>query len=561
MKDENSSQPLSAGDETAGTATFVYYGYDWELVINNCSTHYYPPPVSSLPQPGQIGDVICVGCISYPEKSSGEALDAAGARAGGNDGSRGEYPAIRRMNLIYHVYPNRANDVWLRNVHQLRQRLGLFNGRKIVAIALGPDLEHPDQVRAAVDWPDVEYLLVPNDPEIGHAASFSRLLQSVRSKDPSEATFYAHTKGAANGRQDARAIEFWRNAMYASLLDDPGRVRGALQRFAAVGCCKRVHPGSMAFPSGLPWGRWHFAGTFFWFRHDRVFSDYRWPFVPHDYFGVESWLGGFVAPEEAISLLQPRAENDRTWTPYDRTLWVHPIADHLPAAGNGKSEEKQEKHRISVVIPCKGRLAQLCQTLPYWLRQETPPHEIIVVDFGCPEGCGDWVARTYPGVRVVRAVNGIEFYNGARARNVGAVEATGNYLAFADADFVAPPDYLERVQRQLRAGHDLVCIAHYDSGELGLNGICTVSAALYRAIRGYDESQPTYGYDDTDFYRRCESAGASMGYLHNCQCMSHSDDERMRFYPDRDKAEAMRKSAVWMADTSRLVNPEGFGQP
>ncbi len=147
------------------------------------------------------------------------------------------------------------------------------------------------------------------------------------------------------------------------------------------------------------------------------------------------------------------------------------------------------------------------------------------------------------------------------ARNVGGLAATGDYLAFADADFIAPCDYLTRVAGKLQAGHDLVCIAHYDNGELGLNGTCTVSAELYRRVRGYDESNPTYGYEDPDFYRRCQAAGCSQGHLHNCQCMRHSDEERMRFYPHRDKAEAIRVTAAWAADTSRAVNPHGYGQP
>jgi hypothetical protein len=213
-----------------------------------------------------------------------------------------------------------------------------------------------------------------------------------------------------------------------------------------------------------------------------------------------------------------------------------------------------------VVIPCKGRLGHLRQTLPYWLNQEKRPHEILVVDYGCPEQCGDWVRQTYPDVRVIRVVNQVEYFNISRARNAGAVQATGDFLCFADADFVAPPDYLERVGRQLLAGHNLVCVAHYDSGQLGLNGICTVAAELYHRVRGYDESTTTYGLDDTDFYRRCEAAGGIMGHLHNCQCISHADDDRLRFYPDRDKAEALQKAAAWLASAPRAVNPDGYGR-
>ena len=50
------------------------------------------------------------------------------------------------------------------------------------------------------------------------------------------------------------------------------------------------------------------------------------------------------------------------------------------------------------------------------------------------------------------------------------------------------------------------------------------------------------------------------GHLHNCQCISHADDDRLRFYPDRDKAEALQKAAAWLASTPRAVNPDGYGR-
>jgi len=564
MKSPGSEQDFAANSISTGYCHQRWDGTGWEDVSWHCVYPYISPGRNHPPtgSPGDVGDFACVAPFRQfggeatgtdfsfrpPEDELHEPLESA---------VRPDSGPVSKLNLLYHVYPNAANDVWLRNIRQLRKRLGIFNGRKVVAIAVGPGLVHPDLVQQALAWPGLECLAVPNDRAVGQVASFRRLLETVFSRDPLEATFYAHTKGVANGCQDPQAIEYWRNAMYAALLDDPARVKQALQHYAAVGACKTVHPRQRIFPSGIAWAHWHFAGTFFWFRHDRVFGDFRWPFIPHDYYGAEAWLGGFLEPEEATSLLQPRPEDDLTWTGYDRNLWTQPIPDPpLPADDASRFGD----HRISVVIPCKGRLAHLRQTLPYWLAQENKPHEILVVDYGCPERCGDWVSQNYPGIRVIRVANNVEHFNISRARNAGALQATGNYLCFADADFVAPPDYLERVGRQLLAGHNLVCIAHYDSGELGLNGICTTSAALYHQLRGYDESNTTYGFDDTDFYGRCKAAGASLGYLHNCQCISHTDEERMQFYPDRDKEQALRKAALWLADTSREINPTEYGQ-
>lgn len=563
--------------ENTGYAVFEWDGQRWHYVEggNYCLASNVPPDPASLPPDGEPGTWWPWACVPYygsladvrsrkvsDQEKPGEATpELASGYVVRTSPRRDEYSPVSKLNLLYHVYPNAANEVWLDNVRQLRQRMGIFNGRKVVAIATGPGLVDPDRVQEAFDAPEVEYLLVPNDRDVGQVASYPQLLASVQSKDPNEASFYAHTKGAANGREDPLAIEQWRNAMYASLLDGNDQVRGSLRRFAAVGACKMLHPATAVFPSRIPWSHWHFAGTFFWFRHDRVFGDFRWPFIPHDYFGVEAWLGGFLAPDEACSLLQPRPETDRTWTAYDRQIWSKAIANHQAAPAAGASIKVAGDHRISVVIPCKGRLAHLRRSLPYWLRQDSPPHEIIVVAYGCPDRCEDWVQQTYPQIRVVRAVSDVDFFNLSRARNIGAVEATGDYVAFADADFIAPPDYLARVKSQLLAGHNLVCIAHYDSGELGLNGTCTVSAELFSRVRGYDETVPTYGFEDADFYRRCQSAKCSRGYLHNCQCMSHSDEERMRHFPEKEKTEAIRKSAAWASARPVLVNPQGYGRP
>lgn len=316
---------MSDQHTTDSEPIFYPYGYadmewqvtGWELVPGgeHCMLYYRPPGKHEYPPGNYVGEPGRFPCRA-------ERYQGPFPRPGKTVRPPADYAAVSRLNLIYHVYPNPANDVWLDNVRQLRRRLALFNGRKIVAIATGRGLAAANDVAAAIDWPDVEYLLVPNDRELGEVASFPRLLAAVRSKDPCQATFYAHTKGAANGREDAGTIRRWRDLMYACLLDDPGRVRELLRRFACVGCLKKVHPNTIVFPSHLPWAHWHFSGTYFWFRHDRIFGDPRWSCVPYDYWGAEMWLGGFLEASEAASLYQPRAETDIMWTAYQPAFWA-----------------------------------------------------------------------------------------------------------------------------------------------------------------------------------------------------------------------------------------------
>ena len=49
---------------------------------------------------------------------------------------------------------------------------------------------------------------------------------------------------------------------------------------------------------------------------------------------------------------------------------------------------------LTVVMTCKGRLGQLQQSLPLLAAQDRLA--LIVVDYGCPERAGDWVAVHHP---------------------------------------------------------------------------------------------------------------------------------------------------------------------
>ena len=54
---------------------------------------------------------------------------------------------------------------------------------------------------------------------------------------------------------------------------------------------------------------------------------------------------------------------------------------------------------LSIVTTCKGRLHHLRRSLPRFLAQ--PNTEVIVVDYDCPDGTSDVVAREFPAARVV----------------------------------------------------------------------------------------------------------------------------------------------------------------
>jgi glycosyltransferase involved in cell wall biosynthesis len=96
---------------------------------------------------------------------------------------------------------------------------------------------------------------------------------------------------------------------------------------------------------------------------------------------------------------------------------------------------------VSAILPVYNGSAFIGDAIESVLAQTYEPLECIVVDDGSTDDTAD-VARTYePHVRVIQQPN----QRVARARNHGASVATGELLAFLDADDVWCP---ERVERQ-----------------------------------------------------------------------------------------------------------------
>lgn len=104
---------------------------------------------------------------------------------------------------------------------------------------------------------------------------------------------------------------------------------------------------------------------------------------------------------------------------------------------------------ISVVIPTRNRSGSLGLALRSALRQRDVELEVLVVDDGSTDDTSEVVANVgEPRVRLIRREDsgGV-----SAARNHGAAEATGAWLAFLDDDDVWAPDKLARQLAASRA--------------------------------------------------------------------------------------------------------------
>jgi glycosyltransferase involved in cell wall biosynthesis len=95
---------------------------------------------------------------------------------------------------------------------------------------------------------------------------------------------------------------------------------------------------------------------------------------------------------------------------------------------------------VSVVIPAFNAEAFIGECIGSALSQTYPQVEVIVVDDGSTDATASVVARFGTAVRCLRQANARQ----AAARNAGIKAASGEFVAFLDADDVWRPEKLER---------------------------------------------------------------------------------------------------------------------
>lgn len=157
--------------------------------------------------------------------------------------------------------------------------------------------------------------------------------------------------------------------------------------------------------------------------------------------------------------------------------------------------------------------------------------ECVVVDFDCPDGTSAWVSAHHPGVRRVE-ISAAPHFNASRARNLGARMASGEWLAFIDADIVLEREFANEVLRLARRGHFLrpSPLTRETSGSF----VCHRDD--FAAASGYDEVLEGYGGEDIDLYFRLERQGTVQGSFPASllQSLLHDDQLRSRHHEIAD---------------------------
>lgn len=218
--------------------------------------------------------------------------------------------------------------------------------------------------------------------------------------------------------------------------------------------------------------------------------------------------------------------------------------------------------RVSIITTCKGRLQFLRQSLPHWLNQECrEPFDILVVDYGDPDGALDWCRGLgHPAVSCLRVLDDTERFHFSRGKNCGARHSAAEIFAFVDTDVQLPPGWLDSAVRSVGEGPSVLYRPKVPgAGELC--GNCAVRQSTFHAVRGYDESFCGYGFEDMDFYNRCEAVGpVELFDPRQVAFLRHPDALRTRFCEEKDKRRSGTANRRRAAERTGPVNPLGYGQ-
>lgn len=223
--------------------------------------------------------------------------------------------------FMCHIWPVKGFGGWQWNCDKILSNADLFNGRRIVAIATSDEADDPDQVREYLRGFTDEFIVMPNSAKLREVVTFLPMLEKLEAyRSSHDVTFSCHAKGAHHKitpEAEGSTIFLWTDAMYETCLDWPS-VRPLLEAHGMVGNFKRYMPGK----SGA-WGRWHYSGTFYWFRNQEVFVR-NWRNVPQFFAGTEAWPCRIFTARETACLV-----GDAIHNLYDVRYWRDEIEPRL----------------------------------------------------------------------------------------------------------------------------------------------------------------------------------------------------------------------------------------
>lgn len=223
--------------------------------------------------------------------------------------------------------------------------------------------------------------------------------------------------------------------------------------------------------------------------------------------------------------------------------------------------------RISVIIPCHNAGRWIRHALASAAAQTHPPHEVIVIDDDSSDDSLEQVRQSGVDARLLRA----QARNAAAARNAGIERATGEWLAFLDADDVWYPTHLANAVQLLSGGRDVAYMANhhllFEDGSVtpipeGVRPKIDESASGLSHLRFPELLTQGFHFGHSTVLLRRDRV-AEVGAFDVTQVRRHDMDLWLRTIRDRTWAWGAVPAAQYRADTpgsisKSVVNAEYF---
>src|SRR5947209_7116968 len=172
---------------------------------------------------------------------------------------------------------------------------------------------------------------------------------------------------------------------------------------------------------------------------------------------------------------------------------------------------------VSVIIPAYNAAAFVARAVDSALRQSCATAEVLVIDDESTDETADIAGGYGPPVRLLRQAHA----GPGAARNLGAREAAGEWLAFLDADDAWLPHKLERqmpfgadpavdVVYTLRGKRPVPLEASFEAlwgGNFIVNSSTLVRRSSFWAFGGFDEDPALIGCEDWNLWLRMAAGG------------------------------------------------------
>ncbi len=142
---------------------------------------------------------------------------------------------------------------------------------------------------------------------------------------------------------------------------------------------------------------------------------------------------------------------------------------------------------VSVIIPVRNGKDFIVECLNSVISQDYRALEIIVIDDGSTDFDYQSLRQLDERIQVIR----LEGCGVSRARNTGMAHATGDYIAFLDADDIWFPGKVSAQVRYLEAHPEVGCVfGKFKRWEVNEQGVFPPASALIEACHGVTSCEP-----------------------------------------------------------------------